>query len=91
MKRLAILLMALPLLGMGWYDPTCCNNLDCEPIPFEAVEDTPKGYHVRYLAKRGFAVDVVVPYDKIKHSQDGRFHGCATPDRFLCLYVPKNV
>jgi hypothetical protein len=49
------------------------------------------GYHVRYIGKLGFKVDVVVPFNKARPSQDHQFHGCATIDRFLCLYVPMNV
>lgn len=78
-----------PAHSMSWYDASCCNNFDCEPLPAEAVEDVSGGWHVHYLAKRGFAVDVFVPTGKDRPSQDGRFHGCATPIRFLCLYVPR--
>lgn len=72
-----------------WYDAVCCSRRDCEALPPEAVEDVPGGWHVRYLSKRGFAVNAFVPSAKARDSQDGRFHGCATPDRFLCLYVPR--
>lgn len=85
------MLMTVTALAHEWYEPQCCSGLDCEPISFEAVEDTPAGYHVRYLSKTGLAVDIMVPFDKTRHSQDGRFHGCASPVRFLCLYVPRNV
>jgi hypothetical protein len=76
----------------GWaYDQQCCSGYDCEALPVGAVEDTAQGWHVRYWAKLGFAVDVIVPYSKERDSQDGKFHGCATVDRFLCLYVPRTV
>jgi len=76
----------------GWaYDPSCCSGQDCEALPWGAVEDTKDGWHVRYRAKRGLLVDVIVPYGKERDSQDGRDHGCATPDRFLCLYKSRTV
>ena len=75
--------------GGHWYEQRCCSGFDCEPLPPEAVEDVRGGWRVRYLAKRGLAVDAFVPAGKERDSQDGRFHGCATFDRFLCLYVPR--
>lgn len=72
-----------------WYDAACCSRRDCEVLAPEAVEDVEGGWHVRYRAKLGLAVDVFVPSGKERASQDGRFHGCATSDRFLCLYVPR--
>lgn len=75
----------------SWYDPSCCSNRDCEPIAFDAVVETEAGYEVNYFSKQGFQVHGFVPRDKARHSQDGRFHGCAMPSRFLCLYVPSNV
>lgn len=82
-------LAAAPAHSMSWYDASCCNNFDCEPLPPEAVEDVSGGWRVHYLAKRGLPVDAFVPAGKERDSQDGRFHGCATPIRFLCLYVPR--
>jgi hypothetical protein len=73
-----------------WYESACCNQRDCEPIPFEAVFETEDSYIVTYVSGRGFPVHAVVPRAKARHSQDGRFHGCAMPTRFLCLYVPSN-
>ena len=72
-----------------WYDAACCSRRDCEALPPEAVEDVRGGWHVRYIAKMGLAVDVFVATGKDRPSQDGRFHGCATSDRFLCLYTPR--
>ncbi len=73
-----------------WYSPQCCNQTDCEAIPFEAVYETPDGYRVDYISARGFEVHELVPLNsaKLKDSQDGRFHACATPFVFYCLYRP---
>lgn len=75
----------------SWYDQQCCNMRDCEPISIEAVTETKSGWTVDYISKLGFPVHGVTPYGKERDSQDGRFHACAMPGRFLCLYVPRNV
>ncbi len=80
-----------PALSHSWYDPLCCHERDCEPLPDGSVTMTPTGYHVKYTGKMGFSVDVIVPFEKAKPSRDDKFHGCATAERFLCLYVPMNV
>lgn len=91
----ALLLLAAALVYAGqahsheWYDASCCSKFDCEELLAESVEDVAGGWHVHYLAKRGLAVDVFVPIGKDRNSQNGKFHGCATPIRFLCLYVPR--
>lgn len=80
-----------PAHSHEWYDRQCCSGQDCEPLPDGAVTQVPGGYHVKYKAKLGLDVDVIVPHNKAKPSQDGRYHGCATIDRFMCLYVPMAV
>ncbi len=97
MKYIMIALLAIAFLATGkanshsWYDPQCCSNRDCEPIPFEAVTETNDGWVVTYVSSRGFPMHAFVPRGKQKESQDGRYHACANPTRFLCLYVPVNV
>jgi hypothetical protein len=75
----------------SFYDAACCSDRDCEPITFDSVTETRTGYEVSYFSKQGFPVHGFMPREKTRHSQDGRFHGCATSTRFLCLYVPSNV
>jgi hypothetical protein len=70
-----------------WHDPACCNQKDCEPLPYSAVKMIDQGYHVRYRASLGLLVDVIVPWDKARPSQDGQNHGCASPVRFFCFYA----
>jgi hypothetical protein len=96
MPRIAAALVAAFLLAESaaahdWYEPMCCNEKDCEPLPDSAVTQVREGYRVRYAGKRGLAVDVIVPWSKARPSQDHQFHGCASPVRFFCLYVPFNV
>jgi hypothetical protein len=70
-----------------WYDPYCCTQKDCEPLPFSAVTIVDEGYRVRYRASLGLLVDLIVPWDKAKPSKDGQHHGCASPVRFFCFYA----
>lgn len=91
LAALAVAFACTPAIAHSWYDPICCSDRDCEPLPDGAVTMQPEGYHVTYTGKMGLRVDVIVPYEKAKPSQDGKFHGCATAERFLCLYVPMNV
>lgn len=75
----------------SWYDTSCCSGRDCEAISIEAVTESATGWTVDYLSKQGFIVHGFTPRGKERDSQDGQFHGCAMPDRFLCLYVPRTV
>lgn len=75
----------------SWYDTACCSSRDCEQLPDTAVTIERGGYHVRYVGSLGFHVDVLVPFDKAKPSRDEHYHGCASIDRFLCLYAPVNT
>ena len=86
----AYLWSSLPAQSHEWYDQVCCSGRDCEPIPFDAVVETKDGYEINYYSKQGFQVHGFVPHGMERHSQDGRFHGCALPSRFLCLYAPVN-
>jgi hypothetical protein len=80
----------LPAAAHSWYEPACCSSRDCEPISFDSVTESAEGWTVHYQSKLGFPVMAFTPRGKERHSQDGRFHGCATSTRFLCLYVPVN-
>lgn len=80
----------LPASAHSFYDAACCSNRDCEPISFDSVTESAEGWTVHYQSKQGFPVMAFTPRGKERHSQDGRFHGCATSTRFLCLYVPVN-
>lgn len=47
--------------------------------------------HVRYTAKLGFKVDVIVPFNAARPCLAQFYHGCANTTAFLCLYVPVNT
>ena len=84
----AMLLIAEMARAHEWYDTACCSSRDCEEIPDTAVTIESGGYHVRYVGALGFHVDIIVPFNKARPSRNENFHGCASSDRFLCLYVP---
>lgn len=88
---LAFLSLSVAAFAHSWYEPICCSGKDCEALPEGAVTQVQSGYHVKYVAKLGLNVDVVVPWGQARPSQDNLFHGCANPVKFLCLYVPMNV
>ena len=89
---LAVLVsLGSPAYAMGWYDSVCCSNRDCEELADTAVTIQSGGYRVRYKAKMGLDVDVIVPFDKARPSRDEHYHGCANTTAFLCLYVPVNA
>lgn len=96
-----IALTALAMAGLmtaagahSWYPVNCCSERDCEALPIDGIEETATGWHVRYLSERFGAVDEVIPRDRARHSQDGRFHGCwrLSPERprTICFFVPSN-
>jgi len=86
----AMLVLAEMARAHSWYGAECCNNRDCEQLPDDAVTIEEGGYRVRYVAKLGLHVDVLVPFGGVKPSRDGHYHGCANTITFLCLYVPVN-
>ena len=100
MKRLGLLLalVCAPALAhdakptamqpLGWkYGWECCNLMDCREVPFDAVEESSKGYVIR-------ATGEVIPYGdkRIKQSKDEYFHWCSkggkADSETICLYTP---
>jgi hypothetical protein len=92
-RRLILIGLFSPLLSArarahSWYDQSCCSGTDCEPLEADAVTEMKGGWQVAYVGKLSGPISAFVPRGDERHSQDGRFHGCARPGRFLCLYVP---
>jgi hypothetical protein len=84
----------------GWsYDPGCCSDYDCAPIPASAVTLAPDGWRIRLApGQHRFvreALDVVVPFGdpRIRRSGDGGWHACISPStgRVLCVYEPERL
>ena len=100
---IALLLSTQPVLAHSWYDPWCCNEKDCAPIPNESVTATDNGWYVvlepgdhPLVTKRQ---EFVVPYftrdkgrfqQKARKSKDHQFHACLYPneDNMRCFYEP---
>lgn len=79
-----------------WYDPQCCNQQDCRPVPQEDVDYvlTPEGPGVLYKPT-GYIF--LSKYGKVKASQDERYHVCLryddnqVPLAHYCAYIPGGV
>lgn len=73
--------------GHSFYDPACCSDRDCGPLPDGIVTGTKDGWHIA-------TNNMTLPYNspKVRNSPDGKFHGCflnGNPKTALiCLYVP---
>jgi len=84
-----VLLTSAPAFSHSFYDPVCCSNKDCKPIPVGDVKATPAGWQIVLTGE-------VLEYGswRVKDSPDGKFHRCAMSADFsakghtLCLYVP---
>jgi hypothetical protein len=98
--RLSLLCLALavPAASHHWYDPTCCSEQDCAPVPDAAIEAMGDGYHVTLLPGDHPMIRrplrTVVPYQdpRINWSQDARQHACVITGKggsqgLMCIYV----
>ena len=76
------------------YDPACCSDQDCAPIPVHAVSVEADGWHVHLepgdhpLVFR--TIDARIPFDstRLRKSTDGQFHACIFVGRVFCFYAP---
>jgi len=100
-KIIALALLVAALLSIKvkaheWYDPACCNDRDCAPIPMDAVRITAEGYLVEigpgeHPMLHGEVVFSTIPFNSpmVRKSQDGDYHACLTAARSIrCFYVP---
>lgn len=82
----------------SWFDPWCCNDRDCQPIPDSAVKVTPQGYVITLnpgdhpmLAKETGLRTYTVPYANARVSLDPeqKFFACIYPDpaTMRCFYA----
>ena len=69
----ALLVIGLQFLAMSyakahsWYEPECCSDKDCEPIPPETVQVTPSGY---------LWAGILIPFAEARISMDRDYHVC---------------
>lgn len=75
--------ISLLILAHSWYDPWCCNDKDCRPVPCEELVEQRDGTY-RYQ-------NYVVPRDKVKNSQDAQCHICIYNDQGRCAYIQMNT
>ena len=75
---------------MHWYDRSCCDMRDCEPVEAGAIMPEPGGFRVRYLTSQGVIAEGFLPFSStgIRPSKDGREHACAIGARAACIYLP---
>lgn len=79
-----------PVDGAHWYDRSCCDMRDCEPVEAGAIMPEPGGFRVRYLTSNGIIAEGFLRFGAtgIRFSRDGMEHACAIGARALCIYLP---
>jgi len=98
---LTIIVMFLLLVSAGsvngheWYNPACCSERDCAPVPLETVRVTAEGWLVTVPAgvhpHAEEDIMELIPFgdDRVMMSQDANYHVCALlKGTILCFYVP---
>lgn len=81
--------------GLWTYDPVCCSNKDCAPIPAGAVSVVPGvGYRIRLNpgehAMVTSPIEHIVRFQSALPSGDNEWHACLFPnqDNMRCFYAP---
>lgn len=86
-----------PAFAHDWYDPGCCNDKDCAPVPGLQVEWTdtrivftvPPGVHP--MAPEGGVYYLNLSNESaMRPSQDMEWHLCIYPGatQVMCAYIP---
>ena len=79
--------------GSHWYDPECCSDKDCKPVPPGFVEYTGSGWLV--LDTGQFIPELDAngePNPRVKNSKDNRNHICRPQaDPMRPIYTPAVV
>lgn len=72
----------------SWYEPACCSDTDCAPLPAGASVEPVRGGYVVRMTPDG--APVFFGYDKVRPSRDGEIHACIGPQSGtpFCLYMP---
>ncbi len=76
-----------------WYDPNCCSQNDCKPVPDNDIEfGTNQFGNYAYYKPTGHTFY----RNQFKLSQDERYHVCINPNAFspqgaLCFYDRSGV
>jgi len=90
---LAAFLSAVQASAHSFYDPFCCNERDCTPIPSGSIIETDFGYSVDYVSPiTGRHIKGMIVKGGLGHrwSKDGGEHACERHDIDAprCIYVP---
>lgn len=62
-----------------WYDPWCCNDKDCRPVPCEELIEQKDGSY-KY---QNYTIDK----SKVKPTQDNQCHVCIFNETGRCAYI----
>lgn len=70
--------------GHGWYEPECCSDRDCFPVPGKQLADG------RYLFLV-LDIEYLKTEADIRPSRDENFHACQPPHKKepVCFYAPR--
>jgi hypothetical protein len=73
-----------PALSHSFYDPWCCNDRDCTPVPGRLL---PNGSYL-FLVK---GKEYIVAEKDVRASMDSQYHACQMPhaSQPRCYYAPK--
>lgn len=87
------ILLASYILAHHFYHYECCSDRDCFPVPFEEVQQTPKGYRIKRTGQMLFYGDTRIKPTPPEDAQQ-RYHVCTTSGKLdgsmiLCLYAPQ--
>lgn len=85
---------------------TCCGGSDCAPLPAHALRNTPQGLFISLTLEEAKKINpartqpfsVLINYDRIQVSEDGRPHICLQPydkpedarQGYYCVFLPPN-
>lgn len=82
----------------GWdYDPECCHNIDCAPVPDGTVREVQGGYEVvlrpgqHPMLRGSVEVQIFIPHGdrRIRVSGDSDRHVCVSGyGTVFCIYIP---
>jgi hypothetical protein len=75
-------LLYTPALAHSWYDASCCNLRDCEPIPPDQVKVTPEGY----ITPDG----QLIRFNEARVSADRDYHWCKYQKNSTVVIQPMN-
>jgi hypothetical protein len=83
MILLVLLALASPAWAHSWYDPACCSDRDCRPVPVTDLRENADGSWT-YLPRQ-----ITFSRHQIRPSKDRHHHTCIGIHSGLplCLYV----